>query len=348
MTTTLTADEALDEFRAAGALLEGHFILSSGLHSPVFLQKMFVFQDPARTERLCRALAAKAREAFGPIDVVASPAVGGIVPGYETARWLGAKAIFVERENGAFRLQARLLDRARRAGADGRGHHHHRAFVARVPRGARRASGNDRRRGLPDRPLGRQGGHRRARGSRWRRSTFRPILPTRCRRSSRRCRRSSPAAGRSPAPPERRDRSDDRASPRRQRRPCRDRAQRARRGAARSGPRGAARHRGRGRRDHRASARGPPPHPRRRHAPPQGLDHEAAQFRDGGDRGDARHRAAHPPARLLPGAGKAHRADDRGRPRRGRRLPRAEALRRRTRPRRDPGLDVHRALGRGA
>ena len=105
MSTTLTADQALDEFRAAGALLEGHFILSSGLHSPVFLQKMFVFQDPARTERLCRALAAKAREAFGPIDVVASPAVGGIVPGYETARWLGAKAIFVERENGAFRLR---------------------------------------------------------------------------------------------------------------------------------------------------------------------------------------------------------------------------------------------------
>ena len=104
-TATLTADQALDEFRAAGALLEGHFILSSGLHSPVFLQKMFVFQDPARTERLCRALAQKAREAFGPIDIVASPAVGGIVPGYETARWLGAKAIFVEREDGAFRLR---------------------------------------------------------------------------------------------------------------------------------------------------------------------------------------------------------------------------------------------------
>lgn len=105
MSTTLTAEQALDEFRAAGALLEGHFILSSGLHSPIFLQKMFVFQDPARTERLCRALADKAREAFGPIDVVASPAVGGIVPGYETARRLGAKAIFVERENGVFKLR---------------------------------------------------------------------------------------------------------------------------------------------------------------------------------------------------------------------------------------------------
>jgi orotate phosphoribosyltransferase len=66
---------------------------------------MFVFQDPARTERLCRALARKARAAFGPIDVVASPAVGGIVPGYETARWLGAKAIFVEREDGVFKLR---------------------------------------------------------------------------------------------------------------------------------------------------------------------------------------------------------------------------------------------------
>jgi orotate phosphoribosyltransferase len=101
----LTEAEVLEEFRAAGALLEGHFVLSSGLHSPVFLQKMFVFQDPARTERLCRALAAKARQAFGSIDVVASPALGGIVPGYETARWLGAKAIFVEREAGVFKLR---------------------------------------------------------------------------------------------------------------------------------------------------------------------------------------------------------------------------------------------------
>ncbi|MBV9288687.1 MAG: orotate phosphoribosyltransferase [Hyphomicrobiales bacterium] len=102
---SLTAEQALEEFRAAGALLEGHFILSSGLHSPVFLQKMFVFQDPARTERLCRALAERAREAFGEIDIVASPAVGGIVPGYETARWLNAKAIFVEREDGVFKLR---------------------------------------------------------------------------------------------------------------------------------------------------------------------------------------------------------------------------------------------------
>ena len=97
--------EVLDEFRAAGALLEGHFILSSGLHSSVFLQKMFVFMDPVRTERLCRALAGLIRERFGAIDVVVSPAIGGIVPGYETARHLNAKAIFVKREGGVFALR---------------------------------------------------------------------------------------------------------------------------------------------------------------------------------------------------------------------------------------------------
>jgi orotate phosphoribosyltransferase len=101
----MNTDDVLAEFRAAGALLEGHFILSSGRRSPVFLQKMFVFQDPVRTERLCKALAAKVAERFGRIDLVVSPAVGGIVPGYETARHLGAKAIFVEREDGEFRLR---------------------------------------------------------------------------------------------------------------------------------------------------------------------------------------------------------------------------------------------------
>jgi orotate phosphoribosyltransferase len=101
----MTRDEVLAEFRAAGALLEGHFILSSGRRSPVFLQKMFVFMDPQRTERLCRALAEKARARFGEIDLVVSPAVGGIVPGYETARQLGCRAVFVEREAGRFRLR---------------------------------------------------------------------------------------------------------------------------------------------------------------------------------------------------------------------------------------------------
>jgi orotate phosphoribosyltransferase len=101
----MTQDEVLEQFRAAGALLEGHFVLSSGLHSPVFLQKMFIFQDPARTEVLCKALAQKIEAEFGKVDIVVSPAVGGIVPGYETARHLNAKAIFVEREDGQFRLR---------------------------------------------------------------------------------------------------------------------------------------------------------------------------------------------------------------------------------------------------
>jgi orotate phosphoribosyltransferase len=101
----MTNEDVLSEFRDAGALLEGHFILSSGRRSPVFLQKMLVFQDPLRTERLCKALAAKITERFGPVDVIVSPAMGGVIPGYETARALGCRAIFVEREDGAFRLR---------------------------------------------------------------------------------------------------------------------------------------------------------------------------------------------------------------------------------------------------
>jgi len=95
----------LDEFRDAGALLEGHFILSSGLRSPVFLQKMRIFEDPVRTARVCGALGDLIRESFGQVDLVVSPAIGGIIPGYETARALGCKAVFVERENGAFALR---------------------------------------------------------------------------------------------------------------------------------------------------------------------------------------------------------------------------------------------------
>ena len=96
----MTPEQVLEEFRDAGALLEGHFILSSGLHSGVFLQKMAIFSEPPRTERLCRALAEAIQARFGAIDIVVSPAIGGIVPGYETARHLGARAIFVERDPG--------------------------------------------------------------------------------------------------------------------------------------------------------------------------------------------------------------------------------------------------------
>ncbi|GJD53971.1 Orotate phosphoribosyltransferase [Methylobacterium crusticola] len=96
----MTSDEVLAEFRSAGALLEGHFVLSSGLHSAVFLQKMAIFTDPVRTARVCAALAERIADRYGAVDYVVSPAVGGIVPGYETARALGARAIFVERDPG--------------------------------------------------------------------------------------------------------------------------------------------------------------------------------------------------------------------------------------------------------
>lgn len=102
----MNRDEVLKEFRDAGAILEGHFILTSGLRSRVFLQKARVFMYPDRTERLCRALAEKIISAnLGPIDFIVSPALGGLIPGYETARHLGVPAMWVEREDGDFRLR---------------------------------------------------------------------------------------------------------------------------------------------------------------------------------------------------------------------------------------------------
>lgn len=98
-------DEVLQIFKESNALLEGHFILSSGRHSRQFLQKAFVFMNPNATEKLCKALAQKITHTFGNVDYVVSPAVGAIIPGYETARHLGAKALFVERENGEFALR---------------------------------------------------------------------------------------------------------------------------------------------------------------------------------------------------------------------------------------------------
>lgn len=93
----MTPDDVLNAFRDADALLEGHFILSSGRRSPVFLQKALVFSQPEVSEKLCKALAAQVREKFGDVTVVTGPAVGGIIPGYEMARQLGARAMFAER-----------------------------------------------------------------------------------------------------------------------------------------------------------------------------------------------------------------------------------------------------------
>ena len=102
----MTNDEVLAEFRAAGALLEGHFILSSGLRSPCYLQCARVLMDPARAGRLCAALAAKVKARIGGgIDLVASPAMGGVIVGYEMARQLGVDSIFFERVDGKLALR---------------------------------------------------------------------------------------------------------------------------------------------------------------------------------------------------------------------------------------------------
>ena len=98
-------EAVLDEFRAAGALLEGHFKLSSGLHSPVYLQCAKVLMDPARAGRLCAAFVEKLRATGVEVDLVVSPAMGGVVVGYEVARQLGTLGIFCERVDGEFSLR---------------------------------------------------------------------------------------------------------------------------------------------------------------------------------------------------------------------------------------------------
>jgi len=102
----VTDEEILAEFRAADALLEGHFILSSGLRSPRYLQCARVLMDGARAERLARALAAKLpAELRESIDVVVSPAMGGVIIGHEMGRALGKPAMFLERPEGVFHFR---------------------------------------------------------------------------------------------------------------------------------------------------------------------------------------------------------------------------------------------------
>ena len=102
----MTDDEILAEFRAAEALLEGHFILSSGLRSPRYLQCARVLMDPKRASRLAEALAEKlGPELRNTIDAVVSPAMGGVIIGHEMGRALGRNAMFVERPDGQFQLR---------------------------------------------------------------------------------------------------------------------------------------------------------------------------------------------------------------------------------------------------
>ncbi len=101
-----TLEDVLAEFRASGALLEGHFKLSSGRHSAHYLQCARVLMNPARAERLAKGVVAGIPEAvLAQIDVVVSPAMGGIIIGHEVARVLGKDALFLERPEGVFHLR---------------------------------------------------------------------------------------------------------------------------------------------------------------------------------------------------------------------------------------------------
>jgi orotate phosphoribosyltransferase len=102
----MTEEEILAEFRAADALLEGHFVLSSGLHSSRYLQCARLLMDPMRASRLASALVASLpRDIRSSVEIVVSPAMGGLIAGHEMGRALGVEAIFVERPTGTFELR---------------------------------------------------------------------------------------------------------------------------------------------------------------------------------------------------------------------------------------------------
>lgn len=99
----MRAEEVIDRFKSAGALLEGHFLLSSGLHSHAYLQCAIALQTPAVAAEFGAAIAEEF--AAAQIETVASPAIGGLVIGYEVARQLGARFIWTERAGGQMTLR---------------------------------------------------------------------------------------------------------------------------------------------------------------------------------------------------------------------------------------------------
>lgn len=99
----MTQEEVLKLFATDGALLTGHFLLTSGLHSPQYLQCALVLQHPAHAEALCRSLAAQFQAEQ--LDLVIAPAIGGIIVAQEVARALGVRALFAERQNGTLTLR---------------------------------------------------------------------------------------------------------------------------------------------------------------------------------------------------------------------------------------------------
>ena len=102
----MNKDDVIREFKEAGALLEGHFILSSGLHSSKYLQCALALSEPSRAQRLSESLGKKILDNISTkIDIVVSPAMGGLIIGHEIARFLDVPSVFLERVNGKFELR---------------------------------------------------------------------------------------------------------------------------------------------------------------------------------------------------------------------------------------------------
>ncbi len=101
----LSLKNSLKVLRKTNALLEGHFILSSGLHSPKYIQCAKLLSRPNHAARLCKSLGQKIKKKFKKIDLILSPAIGGIVIGYEIGRLLNIETIFAERVKGSFKLR---------------------------------------------------------------------------------------------------------------------------------------------------------------------------------------------------------------------------------------------------
>ncbi len=170
----MDTQQVLDVFRQCGAILEGHFVLTSGLHSPVFLQKARVFMHPDQTEILCKALAEKIRAAgLGRIDLLRRPGGRRHHSGLRNFAppW---RSQCLGRARGRQVPPAPLRTGGRRARRRHRGHRHHRAFrSARRSMRMREIGADVLAAGLHRRPLGRQGRCRRSAGCRWRSTRFR-------------------------------------------------------------------------------------------------------------------------------------------------------------------------------
>ena len=101
----LSLEESLKILRETNALLEGHFILSSGLHSPQYVQCAQLMSKPSEAFKICSSLSEKIKKEFKEFDLILSPAMGGIIVGYEIGRILDKETIFSERVNGEFKLR---------------------------------------------------------------------------------------------------------------------------------------------------------------------------------------------------------------------------------------------------